>query len=431
MAHAAKWPHGKAAAKTLAIVEELLHDFHRRDFAVELWDGTQLASDPDQFCRFTWRINNPGALRAITRSNRQVALGEAYVYGDFDIFGDILAVFPLAEHLAQKQWSTGEKLHLGSLLFGIPSGEHDAHPDSSFHGRRHSKARDRQVVSSHYDVSNDFYRLWLDERMVYSCAYFKSVQDSIDVAQEQKLDYICRKLRLRAGERLLDIGCGWGGLIVHAAQNYGVDAIGITLSEQQLRAAEKRIKEAGVNSRCEVRLMDYRDATQLGQFDKAVSVGMVEHVGEGKLQEYFHAAFSLLKPGGVLLNHGIGRAGNRPKPQEKTFTDVYVFPDGELPPISTMLRHAEEAGFEVRDLENLREHYFLTLCQWLRRLEACEQQAQTLVGEIKYRIWRLYLAGSAYYFQSGKLDLYQTLLAKTQNGLSHLPLTRADWYPAS
>jgi cyclopropane-fatty-acyl-phospholipid synthase len=264
--------------------------------------------------------------------------------------------------------------------------------------------------------------------MVYSCAYFRTPQDSIDDAQEQKLDYICRKLRLRAGERLLDIGCGWGGLVLHAARHYGVHATGITLSQEQLALAQQRISDARLSSRCELRLLDYRDAGQLGSFDKLVSVGMVEHVGEANLPEYFRAAMNVLKPGGVFLNHGIGRAGNRPKPAEPTFTDVYVFPDGELVPISAMLRYAEDAGFEVRDVENLREHYFLTLGQWLRRLESNEQRARDLVGDLKYRIWRLYLAGSAYYFQSGKLDLYQSLLVKSQNGRSGMPLTRRDWY---
>jgi cyclopropane-fatty-acyl-phospholipid synthase len=264
--------------------------------------------------------------------------------------------------------------------------------------------------------------------MIYSCAYFKSPDDSLATAQAQKLDHICRKLRLRPGERLLDIGCGWGGLIMHAARYYGVQAVGITLSEQQLVFAQKQIDEIGLSSRCEVRLLDYRDASQLGQFDKLVSVGMVEHVGESALPEYFRCAFQALKPGGAFLNHGIGRAGNRPKPAERTFTDVYVFPDGELTPISTTLRCAEEAGFEVRDVENLREHYHLTLCHWLRRMEDSMQQATRLIGELKARIWRLYLAGSAHYFQSGKLDLYQSLLVKCANGRSGMPLTRADWY---
>ncbi len=418
----------KFAAKAMGIVQELLREYHPRDFAIALWDGSRWDPSPGQFCRFTWHIHHPNVLRSLLRSDRQVALGEAFVYGDFDISGDILAIFPVAEYLERQHFGAGQKLRLGSLLLGLPSKLQGEAARAELHGRMHSKARDRQAVSFHYDLSNEFYQLWLDPAMVYSCAYFKSPHDSLERAQEQKLDYICRKLRLHAGERLLDIGCGWGGLIVHAARNYGVHATGITLSQQQLSLTQQRIQEAGLSSRCKAFLLDYRDAHRLGQFDKLVSIGMVEHVGESALPEYFRCANQLLKPGGVFLNHGIGRAGNRPKPAERTFTDVYVFPDGELVPIPTTLACAEGVGFEVRDVENLREHYFYTLVQWLRRLEANENHATRLVGELKYRIWRLYLAGSAHYFQSGKLDLYQSLLVKTVNGRSGLPLTRKDWY---
>jgi cyclopropane-fatty-acyl-phospholipid synthase len=418
----------KSASRALALVQELLGEYRPRDFAVELWDGSRWDPDPGQFCRFTWRINHPGTLRALLRSNRQVALGEAYIYSDFDISGDILAIFPVAQYLSEKHFSAAEKLRLGGLLLGLPSRVHEGNGRAMLNGRPHSKSRDRSAVTYHYDVSNDFYQLWLDPELVYSCAYFKSPDDDLALAQEQKFDYICRKLRLRPGEQLLDIGCGWGGLIQHAARRFGVYATGITLSENQLTLAQSRIKDAGLSSRCEVRLLDYRDAPELGEFDKLVSVGMVEHVGESALPEYFRSAFRLLRPGGVFLNHGIGRAGNRSRPDEPTFTDAYVFPDGDLVPIATTLRCAEEAGFEVRDVENLREHYFLTLCQWLRRLEGRAGEARRLIGELKYRIWHLYLAGSAYYFQSGKLDLYQSLLVKSHDGLIGVPLTREDWY---
>lgn len=419
-----------AAARTIRFLQELLRDFHPRDFTIELWDGTQWAPESSQFRRFTWRINDPAALRSALEAANQVSLGEAYIQGAFDIDGDIEAVFPLAEYLASKHWKLKEKLHLGAMLLALPSRRrwHATTHLPEVRGMVHSKRRDRQAVSYHYDVSNEFYGLWLDRNMVYSCAYFHEPQQDIDTAQRQKLDYICRKLRLKPGERLLDIGCGWGGLVIHAAREYGVQACGITLSQQQLEFAQRRIWQEGLARLCEVRLLDYRDVDEPGAYDKLVSVGMVEHVGEAQLPEYFADAFRLLRPGGVFLCHGIGRAGNRPKPAEPTFTDVYVFPDGELVPISATLKAAEEAGFEVRDVENQREHYALTLHHWLQRLQAHAEEAQRLTEDVKFRIWRLYLAGSAYYFGSGKLDLYQTVLVKSNEGKSGLPLTRADWY---
>src|SRR5581483_8264284 len=428
MAEQARAVERESSSKAMGIVQQLLHDYHPRDFAIKFWDGSRLDAEPGQFCPFTWYIHHPSVLRSLLRSDRQVALGEAFIYGDFDISGDILAVFPIAEYLESVHFGATQKLRVASTVLGLPSKLHGEQARAELHGRTHSRARDQQAVSFHYDLSNEFYSLWLDPEMVYSCAYFKSTNDSLESAQIQKLDHICRKLRLRPGERLLDIGCGWGGLIRHAAKYYGVSAVGITLSRRQLELAQRRIREEGLSSRCEVRLLDYRDAHQLGPVDKLVSVGMVEHVGERALPEYFRCAFRLLKPGGVFLNHGIGRAGDRPKASEKTFTDVYVFPDGELAPISTMLARAEETGLEVRDVENLREHYFFTLVQWLRRLESKEAKAKELIGELKFRIWRLYLAGSAHYFRSGKLDLYQSLLVKTAGGKSGMPLTRADWY---
>jgi len=423
-------PADKNAAKALNFLQELLRGYHPRNFSVEFWDGTVWEPEPGQFRRFAWKIHRPGALRAALSGSSTVALAEAYIYGDIDLEGDIEGVFSLADYLLEAPWSKRQKLRLRTLLLGLPAGGGPRHlrPGERLRGKLHSKERDRLAVSYHYDLSNDFYALWLDKEMVYSCAYFLKPDDDLETAQRQKLDYLCRKLGLKPGERLLDIGCGWGGLVRHAAREYGVNSVGITLSRQQFELAEARIREAGLSGRCQVKFLDYRDIGEAETYDKVVSAGMVEHVGQSNLQEYFHSAFKALRPGGVFLNHGIGVPEKRFRPQDPTFGDLYVFPDGELVPIGTITRAAELAGFEVRDVENLREHYALTLRHWVHTLEERREQARRLVGEVTFRIWRLHMIGSAHYFQSGKLDLYQTLLVKSDNGQSGQPLTRGGWY---
>jgi len=286
--------------------------------------------------------------------------------------------------------------------------------------------RDREAIAYHYDVSNDFYALWLDKKMIYSCGYFENGDEDIGTTQNAKLEYICRKLRLKPGERLLDIGCGRGGLVVHAARKYGVRALGITLSRAQMEHAQTCIHAAGLSDRCEVRLLDYRDLRERGAYEKIVSVGMVEHMGAANLAEYFCQAFRLLRAGGLFLNSGISRPGNRRPSPEPTFTDIYIFSDGELVTIATLLDNAEQAGFEVREVESLRDHYHLTVRHWLQRLEARAPEARQIVSDRTYRTWRLYLAGSAYYFQKAFLNLYQTLLEKADRGESGVPLSRED-----
>jgi len=424
------WKSENVASQSMIFLQRLLHGYQPRNFAIELWDGTRWEPEPGQFHRFVWRVNRPGALREAFEEASQLTLAEAFIYGDFDLDGDIEAVFPLTDYLTSHLWNKKEKLQLGSMLYALPKDgqARPRRPGLRLHGRSHSKDRDRQAVRYHYDVSNDFYGLWLGEAMAYSCAYFKTPEDNIDTAQSQKFDYICRKLRLQPDERLLDIGCGWGGLILYAAKHYGVRAVGITLSEQQFGLATRRIRNAGLEDRCEIRLQDYREVGDDGKYDKIASVGMVEHVGEHNLPEYFGRAYRLLRPGGVFLNHGIGVPESRAESKGPSFVDLYVFPDGELLPIATTTRAAEHAGFEVRDIENLREHYALTCSQWVRGLEEHAEQARRLVDEVTYRIWRLHTAGSAYYFRRGWLELYQTLLVKNEEGRSGLPLTRADWY---
>ncbi len=420
-----------AVSTTMSLLNDLLGSHHPRNFAVRLLDGTTWEAEEGQPTRFTLVLQHPGALRKMFLPPSELALGEAYIYNDFDIEGDIEAVFELGDAILSREWSKVEQLRYGARLLSLPKGGSVSSGTQAAQqkGTLHSKERDRQAVVYHYDRSNDFYKLWLDRQMVYSCAYFSTPDESLDVAQERKLDYICRKLRLHPGERLLDIGCGWGGLIMYAAQHYGVETLGITLSQQQVTWVREKIREAGLEGRCRVELWDYREVK--GTYDKLVSVGMFEHVGEALLPTYFKQAWQLLRPGGVFLNHGIAASATAPSRPEPNFVSRYVFPDGELVPISTTLKAAEVNGFEVRDLESLREHYVYTLRNWVSRLEEHADEAKRATDEVTYRIWRLYMAGSAHGFQKGMLNLYQALLVKPDAGRSELPLTREDWYSLS
>lgn len=417
---------------TLDVLELLFTGDVTQQVTVRLWDGTHW---PDETPRpAVLVLNHPGALRAMLLPGTEVGLGEAYLYDDFDIEGNIESVFSLADALTQAAPDWRRKLQAGSELARLPGSSRSRQSrrgPARLRGRKHSVERDRQAVTFHYDVSNDFYALWLDRRMVYSCAYFHSSDNDLDAAQEQKLDILCRKLRLNPGQRLLDIGCGWGGLVMYAVQHYGVDATGITLSEPQAALANQRIASANLSDRCRVEIRDYRQLPpdDFQSYDALVSVGMFEHVGEAKLVSYFGKALQLLRPGGVFLNHGIASRATDTPQAGPTFSNTYVFPDGELVPINITLHAAEESGFEVRDVESLREHYALTLRHWVRRLESHHEDALRFVDEPTYRVWRLFMSGSAYGFSAGKLNLYQTLLVKPDGqGRSGLPWTRADWY---
>lgn len=408
-------------------LDALLADYPKRDFQVRLWDGTTWGSEKQP--RFILVLKHPGALREMFLSPIELTLGEAYIYDDFDIEGDIEAAFDMADFLLGQDRDLWQRFDLSERLHKLPKGEH---PQSGLHlarpdGELHSRDRDRQAVCYHYDLPSEFYALWLDRRMVYSCAYFATPDEDLDSAQLRKLDYVCRKLRLRQGDRLLDIGCGWGGLLMHAVAHYGVQAVGITLSAPQACVARERLRELGLNDRCRVEVSDYRDLDHAQLYDKIVSIGMFEHVGEALLPEYFRRAWDLLRPGGVFLNHGISYSATYRR-RGPSFTDRYAFPDSELVPIHTSLRAAELSGFEVRDVESLREHYALTLHHWVRRLQDRAEEARRTANDVNYRIWRLYMAGAGHGFRSGRLNLYQTLLAKPLHGHSDLPLTRDDWY---
>jgi cyclopropane-fatty-acyl-phospholipid synthase len=425
---------------TLAVLEDLFGPPPKRPFAVRLWDGAEDSGAGHEPC-FTLVLNRPGALRRMLLPPTELALGEAYLRDDFDVEGDLERATELADVLAARLRSPALLARLVRRLRKLPAddmpGTDGGTPDRP-KGRLHSRKRDAAAVRSHYDVGNEFYALWLDGRMAYSCAYFETGDEDIDVAQEAKLDLICRKLRLKPGESLLDIGCGWGSLVLHAAERYGARATGITLSEHQAAFARALIAEAGLANRCRVEVRDYRDLPREAAFDKVVSVGMFEHVGRAKLPAYFSRAYRFTRPGGLFLNHGIVILSPRPAhlrvvrralAPRTSFIQRHVFPDGELVPPAEVLRFAEAAGFETRDVESLREHYALTLRRWVKRLEERHEEAARIAGEQTYRVWRMYMSGSARAFASGKIGIIQTLSSRTDgSGHTNLPLTRNDLY---
>lgn len=429
--------HAVEAAR--GVVGALLGPPHVRPFAIRYWTGdTEWAGQTAPPA--TLVLRSPDALRRMLLPPSELAVCEAYLCGALDVEGDAEAVVAGAETLVQRLGAAPLRyLQLVPRLLRLPAPARSAQR-RRFQApwlRRHALERDALAVRHHYDTGNDFYALWLDRRMVYSCAYFAQQDMDLDAAQEAKLDHICRKLQLRPGERLLDIGCGWGALVIYAAERYGVDATGITLSPEQATWAHQRIQQAGLADRCRVLVQDYRALPQDPVFDKAASVGMVEHVGKAMLPVYFARVFASLRPGGLFLNHGIVQV-TRPRPvapwlrplwREGSFIQRYVFPDSELVSVGKTLAAAEAAGFEVRDVESLREHYATTLRHWLRRLEGAQQQAVALVGEETYRIWRLNMAGCARAFATGFIGVVQTLLAKqTVEGSVPLPATRAHLY---
>jgi cyclopropane-fatty-acyl-phospholipid synthase len=425
-----------ASGRARQIVQRVFRDYPG-GLAVRLWDGDTLtlgAGTPEA----TLVIREPRLLRELILVRDPLRVAEAYFQNRLDVEGNLYAILGLKDHLQSLRLSAFEKasfLLTAVRIRGAPPPVNAAPAGRSVLSlrpwRRHSRDGNRQAIAFHYDVSNDFYRLWLDEQMIYSCAYFETPSDSLDRAQCNKLDHICRKLRLEPGERLLDIGCGWGALIRWAAKHYGVQAHGVTLSRNQYDHARQVIRDEGLQDRVTVELRDYRELEGEARYDKIASVGMFEHVGLKNLPRYFGVAKDLLKPGGLFLNHGITHdqegwgdtAGTR-------FINRYVFPDGELDTVSNVQRVMERAGFEVLDVEGLRPHYGLTLRHWVARLECRKTEAQALVSESTYRVWRLYMAACARQFEEGAIGVYQ-ILASNRNGKpAQVPLTRRDLYVA-
>jgi len=401
---------GVLEGQLVGLVEQRLKKI-QAPINLRLWDGQLIQAA--QRAPVTLTVKTPQALTQLANPSLG-KLARSYVEGQIDLEGNFRDVLGLGEQLV--------------------SGHHSVYEPRNHRWNwwRHSRRSDRRNIQHHYDVGNDFYGLWLDRNRVYSCAYFKTPDDSLDVAQEQKLDHICRKLALKPGERLLDIGCGWGGLILWATRHYGVKALGITLSDGQYAYAQERVRELGLQQQCEVRLLDYRDVPEGEPFDKISSVGMFEHVGRRNLATYFGKIERLLKPGGLVMNHGI--TTNSLENAELgggigEFVEDYVFPGGELMHVTAVMEEMGRQGLEVWDAECLRPHYARTLWNWVDRLEAQRDKARQLVGEKKLRTWLIYMAGSAHGFSRGWISIYQLLGGKAHaNGTFAYPLTRDHVY---
>ncbi|CAM5452274.1 SAM-dependent methyltransferase [Streptomyces aurantiogriseus] len=425
-----------AAPRLHALVEQLLGaPFPVR---VRAWDGSQ-AGPPDAP---TLVVRNRRALRRLLFKPGELGLARAWVAGDVEIEGDLYTALDL---LAGLIWERGEDARTLSEALRDPQFRAAARGLLRLAGpplppspppeevRRtthlHTRRTDRRAISHHYDVGNDFYELVLGPSMVYSCAYWESPAGTLEDAQRDKLELVCRKLALTADQRLLDVGCGWGSMAIHAAREHGVSVVGITLSQEQAAYARKRVADAGLTDRVEIRVQDYRDVTD-GPYDAISSIGMAEHVGSTRYLEYATALHALLRPGGRLLNHQIAR---RPHRDESTyhvdeFIDAYVFPDGELAPVGSTVTQLERAGFEVRDVESIREHYALTLRRWVARLEAEWARAVQLTSPGRARVWRLYMAASALAFERNRIGVNQVLAVRTQpSGTSGMPLRARTW----
>ncbi|MFJ2257499.1 class I SAM-dependent methyltransferase [Streptomyces sp. NPDC087844] len=428
-----------AALRLKALMEQLLGA--PLPVRIRAWDGSE-AGPPGTPVLV---VRNRRALRRLLWKPGELGWARAWVAGDLTVDGDLYAVL---DAMAEMVWERGEDARTlvqalrdpdvrsavrglvrmaGSPLPPAPPREEVRRRSQLSH--LHTKRSDRQAISHHYDVGNDFYEIVLGPSMVYSCAYWEAPDGTLEDAQRDKLGLIARKLDLKPGMRLLDVGCGWGSMAIHAAREYGVSVVGVTLSQEQATYARKRVAEEGLTDRVEIRVQDYRDVGD-GPYDAISSIGMAEHVGGERYLEYARDLFTLLKPGGRLLNHQIGRRPWRDEGAYEIdeFIDAYVFPDGELAPIGETVTQLEGAGFEVRDVESIREHYALTLRRWVANLEADWPRAVKLTSPGRARVWRLYMAASALAFERNRIGVNQVLAVRTPgSGASGMPLRARTW----
>lgn len=428
--------HGHARDAIWA-TKRLFRDFEGK-LSIRLWDGSVIDAGKGKTTTVTIAFHCPATFSRLVLGRDPLYLAECYFKGLVDVEGDIYEALDIRHYLSSICLSIREKLYLTAKLLPLQARHKLSGRDvgtsrlkvlRKYSRLTSSKALNKAAIAYHYDVSNEFYRLWLDKQMVYSCAYFEDMADSLERAQCNKLDHICRKLRLRRDEKLLDIGCGWGALMFWAAEHYGVNCHGITLGQEQYEYVKKQIVIKKLQQRVSVELLDYRELSGTNIYDKVVSVGMFEHVGLKNMERYFSIAYRQLKPGGLFLNHGIAidTQGWR-KSVGTEFINRYVFPDGQLDTVSNIQKIMEDVGFEIHDVENLRSHYALTLREWVKRLQSRHEEALHFVSEATYRVWKLYMAACAEQFEEGGIAVFQVLISKREPYANPVPLTRHDLY---
>jgi len=397
-----------ALAQTAPLREALSANLPRRPFALRFWDGTELpATEPGSP---TLTFTTSRALAHVLRAPGELGLGRAYVDGMVEV-DDLEGALRMVDEFEPPPLTLAQRAGLAVALIracGLVVPPRAPAAELRLRGRRHTLARDRRAVRHHYDVGNEFFALFLDRSMTYSCAYFSGGAQTLEEAQEAKLELVCRKLGLEAGERVLDVGCGWGSFVIQAASRHGARAVGITLSEEQARLARERAREAGVADLVEFRVADYREVSD-GPFDAIASIGMVEHVGEEQIDVYARRLWSLLRPGGRLLNHGIAKLKDFDTPDEGAFSERFVFPDGVPLPLSRVLRALERADLVTTHVEGLQDDYARTTGQWIERFDGHWDDAVRLAGIERARVWRLYLRAARQGFETGWASVYQVL----------------------